>query len=371
MGIIQYQLQYGPTFATATTVATNVQSVSINAGRQRPLDQYNANTATVVLRYPTGYASPNPSFVTDTWVRILVRRDTDAYKQIFTGRISDVQVQYGIPYQSGVGNADYVTLSLEGNFAAWGRMSGNNYVMAADIFNTQINVANGVTGLKGGVISGYGSQTPFPSTTISGTWGDWINKCVLTMNGRLIDTGDIIVVANQYYKIPAVYGGFSDTTNDAENHIYEQIQFASYADNYYTQVTVSPESYTAQTVQQGVIPYRTYTVNTFNNSTGQALDYANYLLSTYGTRAVRIESVTCNLNAQNGDIPGYGVGSIGTEITVQFRGQLFRCVIEGMTFSGTPASASVTFYFSAQDLNNYLILNDAVYGKLDSNKLGY
>lgn len=371
MALIQYQLQYGPTFATATTVADNVQSVTVNIGRQRPLDQYNANTASVVLRYPTGYASPNPLFVTDTWVRVLVRQAGAGYYQIFTGRINNVQVEYGIPYSAGVGVADYVTLTLEGNFASWGRQGGNNYSMPANILNSQITIANNQTGLQAGVISGFGSNTAFPATTISGTWGDWINRCVLTMNGRLQDDGDRVIVVNQYYKLPAVYGNFSDTTNNALNHTYEQIQFASYADNYYTQVTVTPESYSAQTVQQGSIPYRTYQVNTLNNSTGQALDYANYLLSTYGTRAVRIESLTCNLVGQIGDIPAYGAGSIGTEVTVLFRGTTFRCVIEGSTWSGNPERASVTFYFSSQDLNNYLILDDAVYGKLDNNKLGY
>jgi hypothetical protein len=46
-------------------------------------------------------------------------------------------------------------------------------------------------------------------------------------------------------------------------------------------------------------------------------------------------------------------------------------VLEGATFSGNPTQASATFYLSAQDLNNYLTLNDAVYGTLDNNKLGY
>ena len=371
MALIEYKIEYGATYATMTNVATNVQSVTVNIGRQRQLDQYNANKATIVLRYPTGYASPEPLFVTDTWVRILVRTVGEPYAQVFTGRIADVQIDYGIPYASGVGVGDYVTLSCEGNFAAWGRLSGNGYSMAADILNTQINTANLQTGLNAGVISGYGSFTPFPATTISGTWGDWLNKVTLTMNGRMRDDGNIVVVTNQYEKLPAIFGGFSDTANDYTNHPYEQIQFASYADNYYTQVTVEPESYAKQTVQQGSAPYRTYSVNTLNNSASQALDYANYLLSTYGTRAVRIESLTCNLNAQKGDLPKYGAGSVGTAVTVSFRGSTFNCIIEGSTWSGTPDSASATFYFSSQDLNNYLILDNAVYGKLDSNKLGY
>ena len=39
--------------------------------------------------------------------------------------------------------------------------------------------------------------------------------------------------------------------------------------------------------------------------------------------------------------------------------------------SATPAGASFTFYFSDADFNNYLILDDVIYGKLDENRLGY
>jgi hypothetical protein len=112
-------------------------------------------------------------------------------------------------------------------------------------------------------------------------------------------------------------------------------------------------------------------VNTLNASTAQATDYANYLLQTYKTQALRILSLTCNLNAQQNDFPKYGQGYIGTQITVLFRGTTFQCVIEGGTWSGTPEQSTATFYLSSQDLNNYLTLNNTVFGQLDYNKLGY
>lgn len=371
MALIEYRLEYGATYATCTNVASNVQQVTVNAGRQRQLDQYNANTASITLRYPTGYASPEPLFVTGTWVFVSVRIAGGSYTRIFTGKIADLQVNYGIPYAAGVGVADFVTLSCEGNFAILGRSQGNNYSMAANTLQIQTGKVLDETGQTVSVYSGYGAETQFPATTISGTWGDWINRVLLTMNGRMNDVNETITLQNAYLKFPAYFGNFSDVTNNSTLHSYDQIQFSSYADNYYTQVSVAPESYTAQIVQTGSKPFRTYQVNTLNNSTGQALDYANYLLSTYSTRSLRIESVTCNLNGQNGDIPRYGAGHMGCAITIAFRGTTFQAVLEGVTYSGTPENASATYYFSSQDLNNYLILDDAVYGKLDNNKLGY
>ena len=372
MAVVQYLLEYGDTYATLTNEATNLVNVTVNYGRQAQLDQYNANTATVTMRYPNGYASPNASFITGTWVRISVRMvPLTGWQQLFVGRIDNVAVEYGIPYAGNVGNADYVTLSCEGNFAAFGRVQGNNYAMTAKSLAAQTGSCSTETGLNISTNVGFGDTQQFPATTISGTWGDWVNKTVLTMNGRMIDISDGIMVVNPYYKLNPFFGNFSDTVNDASNHSYEQIAFTSLADNYYTQVTVTPESFSPATVSTGSAPYRTYQVNTLNASTAQATDYANYLLSNYKTPALRIASVTCNLNAQVGQIPAYGMDYISTQISVAFRGTTYRCVIEGATFSGTPTSASATFYLSAQDLNNYLLLNDAVYGTLNNNKLGY
>jgi hypothetical protein len=171
---------------------------------------------------------------------------------------------------------------------------------------------------------------------------------------------------------------FSDTTNNATNQVYDGITFASYADNFYTQVTVDPEVPAAQTVETGSAPFRTYTVNTLNATTGQALDYANYLLNNYKTPKVAISSISCLANAQNtmalddlGDGPDKCGRQIGKRVTVAFRGTTYPCIIEGYTFSAVPGEARYTYYVSAADLNAYLILDNATFGKLDSNRLGY
>jgi hypothetical protein len=56
---------------------------------------------------------------------------------------------------------------------------------------------------------------------------------------------------------------------------------------------------------------------------------------------------------------------------VYFRGQTFNTILEGVSISTTPEQTRVTVYMSGQDTNAYLILDDAIYGKLDNNKLGF
>jgi hypothetical protein len=160
--------------------------------------------------------------------------------------------------------------------------------------------------------------------------------------------------------------------------VYDQATFGAWSDNYFTQVSVDPADYSQQTVTKtgATIPYRTYTVNTLSASEGQALDQANYLLSQYQTQKFALTSVSCLAEAQTSfKLDKMGLTQlgemIGARVSVTFRGTVYYSIIEGITVTATPESSRYTFYLSGADLNNYLILNDTVFGRLDYNKLGY
>jgi hypothetical protein len=332
------------------------------------------------MRYPTGYASPIAALVPGTFIRI---SNTATDLANFVGRISNVQLKFDMPYSGGVGNGDYLSIMCEGGLGQFGRKSGNNYAMPADILTGQLGDVINETELVAFLDSGVGDEA-LSATTVNGTWADYLNLAALTLNARLIDVLEIqyptrvetTFVSPFLVRDTAV--NFSDTTNNATNQVYDGITFASYADNFYTQVTVDPEVPAAQTVETGSAPFRTYTVNTLNATTGQALDYANYLLNNYKTPKVAISSISCLANAQNtmalddlGDGPFKCGRQIGKRVTVAFRGTTYPCIIEGYTFSAVPGEARYTYYVSAADLNAYLILDNATFGKLDSNRLGY
>lgn len=349
---------------------TDVLTVNCNVGRRAALDAYRANTASIEIRYPSGYASPNPAYVPGTEIRITTVQNS-LERQVFRGEIADATVTYGKPYASSTGPADILTLSCESYFASMGRAQGGGFSLAANILNTQMTLVNAQFNSLLGTLSGFGSNTSFPATTLNGTVADWVNLVALTMNGRVQDAGPFgLTVSNQYFKKTNVYGEFSDDGTVGTSR-YTEITFDSLADNYYTQVTVDPESYAEQTVQTGTAPYRTYKVNTLNASTGQALDYANYLLSTYKDPQLQISSFRVFLDDTTTN-PTFGCTDVGTAVSVKFRGTTYQCVIEGATFSGSPERGIyATYYVSGEDLNNYLLLDDAVYGRLDFNKLGY
>jgi hypothetical protein len=373
MPLQTYTVSYSLDGISGFTALTNLQGIQISLGRGAQLEQVKASTATFELRYPTGYASPVTALVSGTYIKI--ENTTGSAYTIWRGRISDVSARYGIPFVSGVGQADFLSVTCEGNFAAVGRMQGENYAMAAGGLSQQCLDAYNESGVEIQFITS-GGEPQMAATTVSSTWADWVARAALTVNARLWDSSTANgswIVSPFFSNVSTV--NFSDTENNATNQIYNQINFDSLSDNFYTQIQVDPESYGVATVTQAgaSLPYRTYQVNTLNNSTSQATDYANYLLANYGTAQFAISSFTCMAEAQSSfQLDKIGYESLmpqapGTQVSVAFRGTTYQCIIEGVTMSATPAGASFTYFVSGADLNAYLILDNTVFGTLDNN----
>jgi hypothetical protein len=51
--------------------------------------------------------------------------------------------------------------------------------------------------------------------------------------------------------------------------------------------------------------------------------------------------------------------------------QTVSCVIEGMSFSGTPSQTDVTVYLSPATYYQYFILDSSTFGILDTSRLGW
>jgi hypothetical protein len=376
MGLQSYTVSFTVDDGVSWTALTNVQNIQFSIGRQAQLDQIKSSYGSFEMRYPTGYASPVTALVSGTVVRI--QNTTGTPYTVWLGKIDNVTVQYGIPFAGGVGPQDYVNVTIEGAFAALGRMQGNGYSMAAGTITSQMTDASTETGLSL-TFDGTAAQT-LAATTINSTWGDWVNRVCQSTNSRIWDSFDYLstaVISPFSSNVNTV--NFSDTANDSTNQVYNQINFDSLADNFYTQVTVTPESFGEATVTKvgATVPYRTYQTNTLNASTAQASDYASYLLSNYDTPRFAISSFSCMAEAQ-ASFQLDKIGAVntlayapGTQVAVAFRGTTYQCIIEGVNVSASPAGAMFTYYVSGADLNAYLILDNATFGVLDANKLGY
>ena len=357
------------------------QDYSIQIGRQFQLDTYRADTCAASFWYQADVTGTSYDFYLRPGNPVRIYDDTRKVT-LFYGQIKDIAVKYDIPYNASteIGNADRMTIYAEGLLAVLGRMSGAGYSMAANGLQTQINDAQGQTGQTIVTLPPLDS-TPMGATTVDGTWADWLNKAALTLNNRIRQTDDEVTIVSKYSLTQATVT-FGSTAS-ATVQKYNQIDFHTLSDNYYTQVTVDPEGFASQTSSLGAAPYRTYTVNTLNASTDQAKDYADYLLSNYSVLNPRIASVSApsHLQGSNFYLDNLGLADgvnnfftqnlVGIQTNVVFRNATYTLILEGLTVSGTPETNRFTFYVSAADLNAYLIFDNPVFGKLDENKLGF
>jgi hypothetical protein len=376
-----FQSFYGSPVPSYQTVQ-DFMAYTVKLGREHQLDAYNANTAIIEIRY-YDFFNYDTTLALGTSVRIY---DDARDVTLFEGRIRDVRIELGIPVRLNVlpgvdvGNADRMFITAETNFADFGRMAGDDYVMAAGTLKDQLDAATTETGITI-LRPNDETTTAMKGTTITGTWGDWLNKVCTTLNARLRQAAALRIVSK--FDIAALSVAF-DETSGASKQFYNGIDFDSLSDNFYNQVIVKPEGLADQTSSgtpfTSGAKFRTLTLNTLNATTGQAQDFADYLRGNYETPSFEVSSITATSQQQgtNFKLDNFGLATptstsslIGRQTTVTNRGATYPVIIEGLTVSGVPGSHTFTFYLSGVDQNAYLILDNAIFGTLDSNKLGY
>ena len=374
MSLASFTVEYSTNGSTWTAL-TNVQNVSITIGRQTLQDSFAPSRCRVIMRYPTGYASPITALVVNTFVRVKRTGLSPIYPYIWLGVIRDVTAQYGIPYVGSVGAADYLTIEVEGGLAYAGRSQGNDFVVPAGYADAQIEDVKDHSGVQLEWESTYQIAPFLAASTVSGSYAEWVNTLAVSTGSSIYDGGTLFgaVVRPKTYNTPLTVG-FSDTTNNATNQVYDEIKFDSLEADYYNQVEVNTNTVGTVVVNSGVEPYRTLRVSTFNSTTGQATDLANYLLGIYGTPSFGISSVSCLAEAQNTialEMGTFWFGIIGAKTTVVFRGTTYPVTILGASIEATPGSTRYTYQLTDSDLTPYLILNSASFGILGTNKLSW
>lgn len=369
MTLANFTVEYSTDYTTWTQL-DNVQNVFGFVGRRALQDTFEPSVMNVTLRYPTGYASPITALVVGTWIRV---KRTGATYEYWRGRIRDVSADYGIPYASGVGNADYLTINAEGSLSELGRLQGNDQLVTSDLVTYLLSDISTYTNVTIGTTFTTTNSPTLSDYTVSGSWLEYLNLIAASTGATLKDgSGQPGVFTKDFVgTLPAI---FSDTANDSTHQVYDTIRFDSLASDYFTQVEVNTESYGQVVVSSGSAPYRTLRLSTINNSAAQATDLANYYLGIYSTPSFGISEISCLAEAQNSmnlefgygwyDLPGY-------RTYVEFRGTSYYMTILGCSFDARPDSARYTYYLAAADLTPYLILDDPDFGILDTNKLSW
>lgn len=360
----------------------SVQAINIFRGRRLQIDDYSVDSMTVESEFPSSWTvAPKLGDRVVAYIYkpgVVVGMDHFA---AFWGNIRDVQINYGY-----VTNEDRVTITCEGIQGDWGRAQLNSFALTQKVTEDQVFDVGVEVGLP---ISPFNGRSIASAQTFTGNAFALINTITRTEEARMKATSVTYHATPEIYwygrnnpPLTTYYWNDGTGTTDPYQMKYEQIEFRSSADNYYTSVTIAPLSVASQTATTGVTPIYGQNKDTVDYSTSQALNHAEWVLNNFDSKDQAIASVTFtdvqqvaaiypppnNFNIQVINVMQDTIGTLGN---ISFRGSVYKTILEGISINATPEQTRVTVFMSGQDTNAYLILDNATFGTLDNNKLGF
>lgn len=365
---------YKATVVTGWIEIPEVFSLTCSIGRQQASDQWPVSEGVVRARWRDSFDDSNLQ------IGSLIRwfaPNRGATKPSWTGVVKNIRFIYDMPYAGGVGNGDVLEIEIEGFLARLGRRNEDlqedndsiyeNYVSGIWSTTNVPNVAGSLLRLTAGDYN-FGTALQRMADTVQGRLCDGV---------RLPSSDDPTVYLAASTDTPQLTLKFSDTTNDSTNREYFEIQFDGAADDFFTDITVTPELADPQTVQTS-IDLRALDVQTWHKFNGSALELARYLSVKFAgsTPTVsRIAARTPGQQTQNLDTLGVTDLEFGYlikyRVQVVFRGVTYWAQIEGVELVADLDQSTFTYYLSPVDAGYWFTLDSADYGRLDEDRLGY
>jgi hypothetical protein len=293
-------------------------------------------------------------------------------------------LELGVPFASGTGPADFVTVTAEGVFGIAGRTdvtttSAMIFVNAIGGDSQKLQTAWANAGIPIGA-----EATQQPVMVSNREWNGlelfqtlWNTRYFSLREQYNTGTGTntgFITVKLTYLEFAANTVNFSDTTNNSTNQVFDQLMLDSLSETYYTAAELTQNTTSSVGRHEvGSAPYVLYTGETITQTDAANQANAERLANVYSTAAFDIMSISCLSEAQAswnlwlGNTNPYDV--IGTRSNVTFRGTTTNVIIIGLTITATPESSRLTFHCAPTRFFQFLTLDDATLGKLDENRL--
>jgi hypothetical protein len=362
----QWQVAYntGP-----TVTLTDVQNITISKGRVQVQDPIKASTATVTGRNLA--ALPNIQIGKN--ISITATDPLSNSFQVFLGVVADVQITYGE-----VSTMDTWTIFCEDSIALLGRSETKAMSWAAGLTTGQAIVAT-VANATGGAIS-VSATAPFGDSKVSAeTLNEAnvmqvVNQLVATEQGRFysLTANSVEFKSRSQVASGPVIGTFTDGTLAAAGDTakFGQVIFRSQADSFFDQVFVEPDGLAVQTSGTGA---RRYVLPSYDQTTAQAQNLADYVLQTLQVQASVPSTLGCIAEVQTNNVVMNGAiqADRGGRCSLILRGTRYELFLNGCTVTATPEQTRFSFNIVSSNALNFFVLDDTVLGVLDSSKLGF
>jgi hypothetical protein len=370
---------------TMVDLTSIVESVNITRGRSRQLDQFNAGTATIAfdnssqILNPSNTSSPYYPFVLPRCpVQVLANG-----VPIYTGLITDWNLDYDIS------NEDMMYASCSDQFTVLANQALNARTvgeMSVQASGTRINT-----------VLSY-SEINYQGARAIDTGSSTLGAYAISQDTNCLNYLQQINTSEQGYLFMSANGtltfkGRSSVLNPVAGATFNtdgtglpyQTLINQYGDEllYNYIITQSPAGAvqtTSSATSIALYQAQQYALtDLLNSTTSEVAGLGNYLLGKYMNPVLRFTGLSTQMaalsTANQNIVLGLDLTSICTVIKNFVTGtpatETQTLIVSGVSHNITPGSHIISFTFESTDGNQYLTLDDAIFGTLDNNLLSF
>jgi len=375
----------GLAYADLTTL---VQSVNITRGRNRQLDQFNAGTATISFFNESRILDPlNTASIYYPYVlpRCPVIINANGVP-IYTGLITDWNLDYDMA------NQDIMYASCSDQFTVLANQLLDDHTTTAELSSTRV-----ATVLSYSEIAYQGAKSiGTGSSTLGGTAAS--ADFSIAQDTNLLNYLQLITTSEQGYLYMSASGtltfkGRSSVLNPVASAVFNttgtaipyQTLINQFGDELlYNYVTTQSPAGAIQTTSDSasiaLYQAQQYSIlDLLNSSTAEVAALGNYLLGKYKDPVLRFTGLSTQLAALSTANQNLLFSLDLTNVTTVEKNFVTgtpltdsqTLIISGISHSIQPGSHIVSYTFEATDGNQYLTLDDAIFGTLNNNLLAF
>lgn len=365
-------------------ITTRCISMTVRRGRNDYTQPYRAGTATIVARNLDGELDPDNTagtyynqLLTGRRIRIISNKNNLLYERtIYVGFITDLTLSYDL---SGQTTATITCLDGLGELAQTQIDSGT--AVTEETTGARVATILGLPEIDYQYATdldvGYSTCA---AGTASGNTLSYLFQVATTEQGALyVDRGGTLQFRDRYELLNASTLTFSDTTGTN----YEQINRAVTQTELYNRLAANRAA-AADVVRNNVTNQGVYGVRFFDlgevmfGSDAEVTDMLDYAMVRYSSTSPRVTDITTFLDSKSAlQVSQLVQLELADSVTVEFTPPnvaqiVLESSIESIEHQYTYGSGwRLKFGLTPRDTSNYLVLNDAVLGKLDENVLAF
>ena len=367
----------GVTFVDLTNL---VQSVNINRGRSRQLDQFNAGTASIAfynesqILNPSNTSSPYYPFVLPRCpVQILANGIP-----IYTGLVTDWNLDYDIA------NQDMMYASCSDQFTVLANQQLNAVATTVQATGARIN-----TVLDLPEINYQGARAIDTGSSTLGAFN-------IAQDENCLNYLQLINTSEQGYLFMSANGtltfkGRSSVLNPVAGATFNTdgtgLRYQSLINQFgdellYNYITTKSDAGAIQTTSNSasiaLYQAQQYSLtNLLNSTTTEVAGLGNYLLGKYQNPVLRFTGLSTEMSALSATDQNIVLGLDMTSICSVVKNfvvgtpstETQTLIVSGIAHNITPGSHIVSFVYESTDGNQYFTLGDAIFGTLSTTNL--